>query len=112
MDTKKQQLTIRDAKNKNARLGYKKQHQRTTRIQKTTTHDPDTKKTTTTGDPDAQNNSGRSEYKEQPTIRDIKTHTHTQRAIRETKITTDDIDTNIRTASQNNEAETKESKPV
>jgi hypothetical protein len=66
----------------NARLGYKKQQQRTTRIQKTTTHDPDTKKTTTTGDPDAQNNSGRSEYKEQPTIRDIKTHTHTQRAIR------------------------------
>jgi len=101
VDTKKQQLTIRDTKNKNARLGYKKQQQRTTRIQKTTTHDPD-----------AQNNSGRSEYKEQPTIRDIKTHTHTQRAIRETKITTDDIDTNIRTASQNNEAETKESKPV
>ena len=51
---KKQQLTIRDTKNKNARLGYKKQQQRTTRIQKTTTHDPDAKNTTTTDDPDAQ----------------------------------------------------------
>jgi hypothetical protein len=100
--TKKTTDDVDTKSNNNARPGYKKQ-QRTIRMQK---------KKQKTNDPDAQNNSGRSEYKEQPTIRDIKTHTHTQRAIRETKITTDDIDTNIRTASQNNEAETKESKPV
>ena len=85
----KQQRTIRMNKKKQRTMwiqktttdnpGYKEQ-ERTIRIQKTTTtHDPNTKSDNNarsgckkTDDPDAQNNSGRSEYKEQPTIRDKK----------------------------------------